>query len=163
MVRKATPDWEGTQKSPDGVDPSIKRTRKTQCDGHNSGVKIWSLCSISSTLSHANLEQPFRTLAIKWEVNIFLKKSSCILLASLSLCRCELFYIYMRTYVDVNLHIWLYNTKTLVEVGEVWLFCSDAVGVFNSPSQLGCGVSVVNSKGNILKKINVSFMVHLFW
>ena len=63
---------------PDGVDPSIRRTRKTQRDGHNSGVKIWSLCSVSSTLSHANLEQPFRTLAIKWEVNIFVKKSSCI-------------------------------------------------------------------------------------
>ena len=46
----------------------IRRLRKTQRDGHNSGVKIWSLCSVSSTLSHANLEQPFRTLAIKWEV-----------------------------------------------------------------------------------------------
>ena len=65
------------------VDPKTsgwasKRTRKTQRDGHNSGVKIWSLCSVSSTLSHANLEQPFRTLAIKWEANIFLKKSSCV-------------------------------------------------------------------------------------
>ena len=49
------------------------------------GVKIWSLCSVSNTLSHANLEQPFRTLAIKWEVNIFVKKSSCVFLsASLS-------------------------------------------------------------------------------
>ena len=28
-----------------------------------------------SILSHANLQQPFRTLEIKWEVNIFLKKS----------------------------------------------------------------------------------------
>ena len=68
-----------------GLRLNIRRTRKTQHDGHNSGVKIWSLCSVSSTLSHANLEQPFRTLAIKWEVNIFLKKSSCIFLpASLS-------------------------------------------------------------------------------
>ena len=41
--------------SPDGVDPNIGRTRKTQRDGHNSGVKIWSLCSFPSTLSHANL------------------------------------------------------------------------------------------------------------
>ena len=32
------------------------------------------------------LKQPFRTLAIKWEVNIFLKKSSCVL----SLCICRL-------------------------------------------------------------------------
>ena len=108
----------GLSESPDGVDPRIRRTRKTHRDGHNSGVKIWSLCSVSITLSHANLEQPFRTLAINWEVNIFLKKSSCVflhasfLLASLSLCRCELFYIYMCTYVDVNLHMWLYNNKT---------------------------------------------------
>ena len=43
-----------------------------------------------STLSHANLEQPFRTLAIKWEVNMLLKKTSCVfLLASLSLSRCD--------------------------------------------------------------------------
>ena len=60
MVGKATPDRGGPRKSPDGVDPKTsgwesKRTRKTQRDGHNSGVKIWSLCSVSSTLSHANL------------------------------------------------------------------------------------------------------------
>ena len=79
VVGKAIPDRGGPRKTPDGVDPNIRRTRKTQHDGHNSGVKIWSLCSVSSTLSHANLEQPFRTLAIKWEVNIFLKKSSCVL------------------------------------------------------------------------------------
>ena len=67
VVGKATPDRGGPRKTPDGVDPSIRRTKKTQRDGHNSGVKIWSLCSVSSTLSHANLEQPFRTLEIKWE------------------------------------------------------------------------------------------------
>ena len=76
MVGKATPDRGGPRKTPDWVDPNIKRTRKTQRDGHNSRVKIWSLCSVSSTLSHANFEQPFRTLAIKWEVNTFLKMSS---------------------------------------------------------------------------------------
>ena len=30
----------GSSESPDGVDPNIRRTRKTQRDGHNSGVKI---------------------------------------------------------------------------------------------------------------------------
>ena len=50
----------GPLESPDGVDPNIRRTRKTQRDGHNSGVKIWSLCSVSSTLSHAN---PWTTLS----------------------------------------------------------------------------------------------------
>ena len=70
----------GPSEIPDGVDPNIRKTRKTQHDGHNSGVKTWSLCSVSITLSHANLQQPFRTLAIKWGVNIFLKKSSCVFL-----------------------------------------------------------------------------------
>ena len=102
----------GPSESPDGVDPKTsgwasKRTRKTQRDGHNSGVKIWSLCSVSSILSHVTLKQPFQTLAIKWEVNIFLKTSSCVLhsrvflpasfiLASLSLCRCGWLYNIVR-------------------------------------------------------------------
>ena len=42
------------------------------------GSRYYSLCSVSSSLSHATLEKPFRTLAIKWEVNIFVKKSSCV-------------------------------------------------------------------------------------
>ena len=111
----------GPSESPDGVDPNIRRTRKTRRDGHNSGVKIWSLCSVSSTLSHANLEQPFQTLQIKWEVNIIVKKPSCVFpLASLSLCRCELFYIYMCMYVDVNLHMWLYN------ITPIWCLCQQS-------------------------------------
>ena len=81
----------GSSESPNGVGPKIRRTRKTQRDGHNSGVKIWSLCSVSSTLSHANLQQPFRTLAIKWEVNIIVKKSSCVFLPSCILHSCVLF------------------------------------------------------------------------
>ena len=77
------------------------------------GSRNYSLCSVSSSFSHATFEQPVRTLAIKWEVYILVKKSSCVfLLASLSLCRCELFYIYMCMYVDVNLHLWLYNMES---------------------------------------------------
>ena len=72
----------GPSESPDGVDPNIRRTRTTQRDGHNSGVKIWSLCSVSAS-SHM---LTFQTLAMKWEVNIFLKKSSCVL----SSCVCRL-------------------------------------------------------------------------
>ena len=34
------------------------------------GSRNYSLCSVSSSLSRATLEQPFRTLAIKWEVYI---------------------------------------------------------------------------------------------
>ena len=63
MVGKATPDRGGSRKPPIewalGLRLNNRRTRKTQRDGHNSGVKIWSLCSVSSTLSHAN---PWTTL-----------------------------------------------------------------------------------------------------
>ena len=84
----------GPSESPDGVDPNIRRI-KTQRDGHNSGVKIWSLRSVSCILS----QQPFRTLAIKWEVNIILKKSSCVFLPAslfLRLYRCVVVMLHER-------------------------------------------------------------------
>ena len=52
------------------------------------GSRNYSLCSVSSSLSHATLEQPIRTLAIKWEVNIFIKKSSCVVYACIWLIHC---------------------------------------------------------------------------
>ena len=70
----------GPSESPDGVDPNIRRTRKTQRDSHNSGVKIWSLCSVSSILSHANLTNKLRG-------KILLKKSSCVFTLASSLMR----------------------------------------------------------------------------
>ena len=93
----------GPSESPDGVDPNIRRTRKTQRDSHNSGVKIWNLCSVSSTLSYANLEQPFRNLAIKWEVKILLKKSFLrrLLLRLLSLRRyVSSIYMYISAWIS---------------------------------------------------------------
>ena len=47
------------------------------------GSRNYSLCSVSSSLSHATLEQPFRTLQIKWEVKyickeVFLRLPSCV-------------------------------------------------------------------------------------
>ena len=98
-----------SKKSPDGVDANIRRTIKTQRDGHNSGVKIWSLCSLSSTLSHANLEQPFRTLAIKWEVNIIVKKSSCFLSSCVFLCASVFTIIESLWYGK-----WVYNNRTVL-------------------------------------------------
>ena len=102
----------GPSETPDGVDPNIKRTRKTQRDGHNSGVKVWSVCSVSSILSHANLWTTLSNLAIKGEVNIFLKKSFCVFfLASflpassfLRLCPCVCLII-----VSLWCCRWLYN------------------------------------------------------
>ena len=78
----------GPSESPDGVDPNIRRTIKTQRDGHNNVVKIWSLCSVSSILSHANLSNPCNKVRGKCNSKeVFLCLPSCvILLASLSLC-----------------------------------------------------------------------------
>ena len=103
----------GPSKTPDGVDPNIRRTRKTQRDGHNSGVKIWSLCSVFSILSHANLWTTLSNLAINREVNIFLKKPSCVFIMrrlfmrlSLILCRCDAEW-WCR---------WLYNSGAIQEM-----------------------------------------------
>ena len=91
----------GPSESPDGVDPNIRRTIKTQRDGHNSGIKIWSLRSVSASSHMQTLKQPFQTLAIKWEVNIIEKKSSaslsCVFLdASFIIVSVFTQYIYMR-------------------------------------------------------------------
>ena len=111
MVGKATPDRGGPRKSPDGVDPKTsgwasKRTRKTQRDGHNSGVKIWSLCSVSSILSHAN---PWTTISDpcnKMRGKMLLKKSSCVFLQAFSFMRLSL----MLCRCDAWTCKWLYNT-----------------------------------------------------
>ena len=64
-----------------------ERERHNVAD-HNFGVKIFQLCSVSSSLSHANLEQPFRTLAIKWEVYIFIKKSFSVFIIACVVYHC---------------------------------------------------------------------------
>ena len=116
MVGKATPDWGGPRKSPDGVDPKTpgwasKRTRKTQRDGHNSGVKIWSLCSVSSTLSHANLTNKMRG-------KMLLKKSSCVFLQAFSFMRLSL----MLCRCDAWTCKWLYNNSSYRQiVGDSFL------------------------------------------
>ena len=71
------------------------------------GSRYYSLCSVSRSLSHATLEQPFRTLAMKWEVKNIVKEvllrlpscvvSSCVLIiASVSIQ-----HIYIYVYVCV--------------------------------------------------------------
>ena len=95
-------------------------------DGHNFGVIIFQLCSVSSSLSHANFEQPFRNLQIKWEVNILLKKSSCVFLcasfitASLSSCVCLLLCRYDAAWCCR----WLYNIYIYIYIWlNIIVFC----------------------------------------
>ena len=93
----------GPSESPDGVDANIRRTIKTQRNGHNSGVKIWSLCSVSSTLSHANLTNKVRGKYIWKEVFLRLCPWVCFIIVSLgccgwlyNMCMLELFWISPR-------------------------------------------------------------------
>ena len=75
------PLWSG----PQGLWLNIRRTIKTQRDGHNSGVKIWSLCSVSSILSHATLSNPCNKVRGKYickEVFLCIPSCNLILLAA---------------------------------------------------------------------------------
>ena len=72
----------GPSESPDGVDPNIRRTR------HN--VTVITVGSKYEVYVRSPASSQTQTLQIKREVNIFLKKSSCVFLPeSLSLCRCD--------------------------------------------------------------------------
>ena len=71
------------------------------------GSRYYSLCSVSSSLSHATLEQPFWKLTNKVRGKILLKKSSCVFLHAsvfvvvswiilhiyVHVCRCESAYV----------------------------------------------------------------------
>ena len=123
----------GPSESPDGVDPKI-RTRKTQPDGHNSGVKIWSLCSVSSILSHANLQQPFRNPCNKVRGEYFSKEvlpaslscvvSSCVFLLRLSAC---VFIIESLWYGK-----WVYNSTIFLQYISYHLFLCRVI-IWTSP------------------------------
>ena len=120
MVGKATPDRGGPRKPPMEWTPTSGEQER-QRDRHNSGVKILQFMFGLQLPLTCNPWTTFRNLTNKVRGKILLKKYYCVfhycifipasvfVTASLSLCR-ELFYIYMCMYVDVNLHMWLYNT-----------------------------------------------------
>ena len=79
--------WEADHPAEWAPRPPVEhqKNEKTQCDGYKFGVKKFQLCSVSNSLSHANLEQPFSNPCNKVRGNILLKKSSCV-----CLCHCVL-------------------------------------------------------------------------
>ena len=85
MVREGLTRPRGPSESPDGVDLNIRRKR------HNvtvitvgSKYEVYVRSPASSHMQPFN--NPFEPLQIKWEVNMLLKKSSCVL----SSCVCRL-------------------------------------------------------------------------
>ena len=87
------------------------------------GSKYYSLCSVSSSLSHANLEQPFRTLTNKVRgkyiyKEVFLRSLSLRLRLSLrllfiaSVCIQHIYVCILHEHVYVYISIfimWVYN------------------------------------------------------
>ena len=100
-----------------GLRLSIWRTRKdTTLTGIRGGGQNITVTVRSPAPSHTQtLSNPFRTLAIKWEVNILLKKSSCIFIfVSLWCCRWQYnnyhhitdIYYFVTTYLFLLWYSW---------------------------------------------------------
>ena len=112
---QATPDRGGPRKSPDWVDPKTsgwasKRTRKVQRDGHNSGVKIWSLCSVSSTLSHANLTNKVR--GEYFSKKVFLRLPRVFIMCVVYSCFCLWYCAVVILNDDVDDYLTVHHTHT---------------------------------------------------
>ena len=80
-------------------------------DGHKSGGQNIAVAVQSPTPSHTQtLSNPFRTLTIKWEVHIFIKKSSCVfIIVSLWCCRWR----YNNMHMHTSYYYWLKIDVTL--------------------------------------------------
>ena len=77
------------------------------------------------------LKQPFQTLAIKWEVNIFLKKSSCVLhscvflpasfiLASVIIASVCIQYIYVCNTMSLSQNVHIMELCFQVQALQIW-------------------------------------------
>ncbi len=88
-----------------GLRLRIRRTRKTQRDGHKSEGSKYCSYVRSPAPSHMHpLSNPFVPLQIKGEVNILLKKSSCVfIIASVIIALVCIQYIYV--YFCMNMYM----------------------------------------------------------
>ena len=125
VVRKAS-----TQQAPRLRLSSHGERERHNADGHNFGVKIFQLCSVSSSLSHANFEQPFRNLTNKVRGKIFYKEvflHASFITASLSSCVCLLLCRYDAAWYCR----WLYNNAPIQKN-------ADGTKYFPTPPRKAC-------------------------
>ena len=98
-------------RAPSRVDPRASgwasgERERHNVDGHKSGGQNITVSVRSPTPSHTQtLSNPFRTLAIKWEVHIFIKKSSCVCYSLRQYVSCMDMYMRMQ-------HIVFYSEYT---------------------------------------------------
>ena len=84
VVAKATPGRRGSREPWLNWGPE-ENEKDTTLPTITLGSKYFSYVRSPAPSHMQTLSNPFRTLAIKWEVNIFIKKSSCV-----CLCHCVL-------------------------------------------------------------------------
>ena len=102
VVRKASTQQNGLQ---DSGWAALENEKDTMLTAITLGSKYFN-CVRSPAPSHMQtLSNPFRTLAIKWEVNIFIKKSSCVFIIA-SVYHCVGMYpVYIYVYFCMNQQI----------------------------------------------------------
>ena len=117
------------------MNPSIRKTRKTQRDGQKSGGQNITVYIWSSAPSHTQtLSNPFRTLAIKWEVVIFVKNSSCVFIIA-SVCILHDTQGRIQQEFNVQQHIrWIVESFSLSRA---------TVGLFHSPGRLDLSFKLI--------------------
>ena len=86
------------------------RTRKTKLTAITLGSKYLSYVRSPAPCHSQTLSKPFQTLAIKWEVNMFIKKSSFVFISASVIPAC--------IFIIVSLWCcrWQYNTSHRLEV-----------------------------------------------
>ena len=82
-----------------GLRLSIRRQERHNVDGHKFGGQNITVYVRSLAPSHTQtLSNPFQTLAIKWEVNIFVKKSTCVCYSLRQYVSCVTMYMRKQWY-----------------------------------------------------------------
>ena len=99
----------GPSKTPMEWTPASGEQERHNVTVITEGSKCYSLCSVSSSLSHATLEQPFRTLAIKWEVYIIVKEVFLRLYSS-----CDVIMVSLWCCMNMLMTIWHYKSNIYV-------------------------------------------------
>ena len=117
---------------------------------------MWSLCSVSSTLSHANLEQPFSKLTNKnerWNIvkEVFLRLSVCVVYS------CDFIIVRLSNYCVVRMlheHVYVYIS--------IYMYISAWISrwVYNIVRFGACAIRVLQGFKTNLVTVNDSFKHH---
>ena len=112
---------------------ALKNEKDTTLTAITLGSKYCSYVR-SPAPSHTHiLSNPFRTLAIKWEVNIFIKKSSCVFIIACICCSLRRYVSSIYMYISAWTCVWECNNCRSVDpyvVGIVSNGCNQSLLIY---------------------------------